>query len=61
VILTKRQIRRSKLDHTAVDLTNVKNVYEPFFLWKSTVERGIRLKEKGVATEVVARSRSRAL
>ncbi|MFQ3185534.1 electron transfer flavoprotein subunit beta/FixA family protein [Marinomonas primoryensis] len=42
---------RVKADHTAVDLTNVKMSMNPFC--EIAVEEAIRLKEKGVATEVV--------
>src|SRR3954468_9093672 len=43
---------RVKLDGTGVDLANVKMSMNPFD--EIAVEEGIRLKEKGVATEVVA-------
>ncbi|AEF55232.1 electron transfer flavoprotein subunit beta/FixA family protein [Marinomonas posidonica] len=43
---------RVKADHTAVDLTNVKMSMNPFC--EIAVEEAIRLKEKGIATEVVA-------
>ncbi|WP_394179913.1 electron transfer flavoprotein subunit beta/FixA family protein [Marinomonas posidonica] len=43
---------RVKADHTAVDLTNVKMSMNPFC--EIAVEEAIRLKEKGVASEVVA-------
>ncbi|MBU1296582.1 MAG: electron transfer flavoprotein subunit beta/FixA family protein, partial [Gammaproteobacteria bacterium] len=42
---------RVKSDHTAVDLTNVKMSMNPFC--EIAVEEAIRLKEKGVASEVV--------
>lgn len=42
---------RVKTDHTAVDLTNVKMSMNPFC--EIAVEEAIRLKEKGVASEVV--------
>ncbi|MEO9273828.1 electron transfer flavoprotein subunit beta/FixA family protein [Marinomonas sp. 5E14-1] len=42
---------RVKADHTAVDLTNVKMSMNPFC--EIAVEEAIRLKEKGVASEVV--------
>ncbi|WP_404712495.1 electron transfer flavoprotein subunit beta/FixA family protein [Sphingomonas sp. MMS24-J13] len=43
---------RVKMDGTGVDLTNVKMSMNPFD--EIAVEEAIRLKEKGVATEVVA-------
>jgi electron transfer flavoprotein beta subunit len=43
---------RVKPDHTDVDLTNVKMAMNPFC--EIAVEEAVRLKEKGVATEVVA-------
>ena len=43
---------RVKMDGTGVDLTNVKMSMNPFD--EIAVEEGIRLKEKGVATEIVA-------
>ena len=43
---------RVKADHSAVDLTNVKMSMNPFC--EIAVEEAIRLKEKGIATEVVA-------
>ncbi|WP_417528600.1 electron transfer flavoprotein subunit beta/FixA family protein [Marinomonas shanghaiensis] len=42
---------RVKADHTAVDLTNVKMSMNPFC--EIAVEEAIRLKEKGIASEVV--------
>ena len=42
---------RVKADHTAVDLTNVKMSMNPFC--EIAVEEAIRLKEKGVASEVI--------
>ncbi|BCB72618.1 electron transfer flavoprotein subunit beta [Vreelandella aquamarina] len=43
---------RVKADHSDVDLTNVKMAMNPFC--EIAVEEAVRLKEKGVATEVVA-------
>lgn len=43
---------RVKADNTDVDLTNVKMAMNPFC--EIAVEEAIRLKEKGIATEVVA-------
>ncbi|HSP58567.1 MAG TPA: electron transfer flavoprotein subunit beta/FixA family protein [Halomonas sp.] len=43
---------RVKPDHTDVDLTNVKMAMNPFC--EIAVEEAVRLKEKGVATEIVA-------
>ncbi|MCO5397834.1 electron transfer flavoprotein subunit beta/FixA family protein [Ralstonia soli] len=43
---------RVKADHTGVDLANVKMSMNPFD--EIAVEEAVRLKEKGVATEVVA-------
>jgi len=43
---------RVKMDGTGVDLANVKMSMNPFD--ESAVEEAIRLKEKGVATEIVA-------
>ena len=43
---------RVKMDGTGVDLTNVKMSMNPFD--EIAVEEAIRLKEKGVATEIVA-------
>ena len=43
---------RVKADHSDVDLTNVKMAMNPFC--EMAVEEAVRLKEKGVATEVVA-------
>jgi len=43
---------RVKLDGTGVDLTNVKMSMNPFD--EIAVEEAIRLKEKGVATEIIA-------
>jgi electron transfer flavoprotein beta subunit len=43
---------RVKMDGTAVDLTNVKMSMNPFD--EIAVEEAIRLKEKGIATEIVA-------
>ncbi|WP_444678045.1 electron transfer flavoprotein subunit beta/FixA family protein [Halomonas sp. E19] len=43
---------RVKADHTDVDLTNVKMAMNPFC--EIAVEEAVRLKEKGVASEVVA-------
>ncbi|XKH61296.1 electron transfer flavoprotein subunit beta/FixA family protein [Halomonas sediminis] len=43
---------RVKPDHSDVDLTNVKMAMNPFC--EIAVEEAVRLKEKGVATEVVA-------
>ncbi|WP_302140655.1 electron transfer flavoprotein subunit beta/FixA family protein [Halomonas alkalicola] len=43
---------RVKPDHTDVDLTNVKMALNPFC--EIAVEEAVRLKEKGIATEVVA-------
>jgi electron transfer flavoprotein beta subunit len=43
---------RVKPDHTDVDLTNVKMALNPFC--EIAVEEAVRLKERGVATEVVA-------
>jgi electron transfer flavoprotein beta subunit len=43
---------RVKADGTGVDLTNVKMSMNPFD--EIAVEEGLRLKEKGVATEVIA-------
>jgi len=42
---------RVKADHSAVDLTNVKMSINPFC--EIAVEEAVRLKEKGVATEIV--------
>jgi len=43
---------RVKPDHSDVDLTNVKMAMNPFC--EIAVEEAVRLKEKGVATEIVA-------
>jgi electron transfer flavoprotein beta subunit len=43
---------RVKADHSDVDLTNVKMAMNPFC--EIAVEEAVRLKERGVATEVVA-------
>ena len=43
---------RVKPDHSDVDLTNVKMAINPFC--EIAVEEAVRLKEKGVATEIVA-------
>src|SRR5690554_4415399 len=43
---------RAKADGTAVDLANVKMAINPFC--EIAVEEAVRLKEKGIATEVVA-------
>ncbi|OHY99697.1 electron transfer flavoprotein subunit beta/FixA family protein [Salinicola sp. MIT1003] len=43
---------RVKADHTNVDLANVKMAMNPFC--EIAVEEAVRLKEKGIATEVVA-------
>ncbi|NLO53426.1 MAG: electron transfer flavoprotein subunit beta/FixA family protein, partial [Gammaproteobacteria bacterium] len=43
---------RVKADNTGVDLANVKMSMNPFC--EIGVEEAIRLKEKGIATEVVA-------
>ncbi|SHE81775.1 electron transfer flavoprotein beta subunit, partial [Modicisalibacter ilicicola DSM 19980] len=43
---------RVKADHSDVDLTNVKMAMNPFC--EIAVEEAVRLKEKGVASEVVA-------
>nr|CDQ33143.1 Electron transfer flavoprotein small subunit [Virgibacillus halodenitrificans] len=43
---------RVKPDHSDVDLTNVKMAMNPFC--EIAVEEAVRLKEKGVASEVVA-------
>jgi electron transfer flavoprotein beta subunit len=43
---------RVKADHSDVDLTNVKMAMNPFC--EIAVEEAVRLKEKGIATEVVA-------
>ena len=43
---------RVKADQTGVDLTNVKMSMNPFC--EIAVEEAVRLREKGVATEVVA-------
>ncbi|PMR71067.1 electron transfer flavoprotein subunit beta, partial [Halomonas heilongjiangensis] len=43
---------RVKPDHADVDLTNVKMAMNPFC--EIAVEEAVRLKEKGVASEVVA-------
>ncbi|KFC49611.1 hypothetical protein DK37_04180, partial [Halomonas sp. SUBG004] len=43
---------RVKADHSDVDLTNVKMAMNPFC--EIAVEEAVRLKEKGVATDVVA-------
>ena len=43
---------RVKADYSDVDLTNVKMAMNPFC--EIAVEEAVRLKEKGVATEVVA-------
>src|SRR3954453_9290811 len=43
---------RVKMDGTGVDLTNVKMSMNPFD--EIAVEEAIRLKEKGVATEIIA-------
>ncbi|MDR5899596.1 electron transfer flavoprotein subunit beta/FixA family protein [Halomonas vilamensis] len=43
---------RVKSDNSAVDLTNVKMAMNPFC--EIAVEEAVRLKEKGVATEIVA-------
>ena len=43
---------RVKPDHSDVDLTNVKMAMNPFC--EIAVEEAVRLKEKGIATEVVA-------
>ena len=43
---------RVKPDNTGVDLANVKMAMNPF--WEIAVEEAVRLKEKGVATEIVA-------
>jgi electron transfer flavoprotein beta subunit len=44
---------RVKSDQTAVDIANVKMSMNPFD--EIAVEEAVRLKEKGVATEIVAR------
>ena len=43
---------RVKSDHTGVDLANVKMAMNPFC--EIAVEEAVRLKEKGVATEIIA-------
>lgn len=43
---------RVKADNTGVDLTNVKMAINPFC--EIAVEEAVRLKEKGVATEIIA-------
>ncbi|HZY15469.1 MAG TPA: electron transfer flavoprotein subunit beta/FixA family protein, partial [Ramlibacter sp.] len=43
---------RVKSDHTGVDIANVKMSMNPFD--EIAVEEAVRLKEKGVATEVIA-------
>lgn len=43
---------RPKSDHTGPDLTNVKMAINPFC--EIAVEEAVRMKEKGIATEVVA-------
>lgn len=43
---------RVAADHTAVDLNNVKMAMNPFC--EIAVEEAVRLKEKGIATEIVA-------
>ncbi|SFH78846.1 electron transfer flavoprotein subunit beta/FixA family protein [Modicisalibacter xianhensis] len=43
---------RVKADHTDVDLTNVKMAMNPFC--EIAVEEAVRLKEKGIASEIVA-------
>ena len=43
---------RVKADQSGVDLTNVKMSINPFC--EIAVEEAVRLKEKGIATEVVA-------
>jgi electron transfer flavoprotein beta subunit len=43
---------RVKADNSAVDLTNVKMAMNPFC--EIAVEEAVRLKERGVATEIVA-------
>src|SRR6201986_32292 len=43
---------RGKADQTGVDLTNLKMSMNPFD--EIAVEEAVRLKEKGVATEIVA-------
>src|SRR3954452_11064619 len=48
---------RVKADGSGVDLANVKMSMNPFD--EIAVEEAIRLKEKGVATEIVAVSRGR--
>jgi electron transfer flavoprotein beta subunit len=45
---------RVKADHTGIDLTNVKMALNPFC--EIAVEEAVRLKEKGVATEIVVAS-----
>lgn len=42
---------RVKADHTGIDLTNVKMALNPFC--EIAVEEAVRLKEKGVATEII--------
>ena len=49
---------RVKADQTGVDLANVKMSMNPFD--EIAVEEAVRLKEKGVATEIVAVSIGRA-
>ena len=43
---------RVKSDHTGVELANVKMAINPFC--EIAVEEAVRLKEKGVATEIIA-------
>ncbi|MDV7213988.1 electron transfer flavoprotein subunit beta/FixA family protein, partial [Azotobacter beijerinckii] len=43
---------RVKADHSGVDLANVKMSMNPFC--EIAVEEAVRLKEKGIATEIVA-------
>ncbi|EJN20178.1 electron transfer flavoprotein, beta subunit, partial [Pseudomonas sp. GM78] len=43
---------RVKADHSGVDLANVKMSMNPFC--EIAVEEAVRLKEQGIATEVVA-------
>ena len=44
---------RVKADHSGVDLANVKMSMNPFC--EIAVEEAVRLKEKGVATEIIAK------
>ena len=46
---------RVKADHSAVDLTNAKMSINPFC--EIAVEEAVRLKEKGIATEILVKNK----